>query len=110
MKKWRMPANMAFIGIVSTKFGVFNALMAFVVTGAIPGTLLNIPSAVMLLITITGLWLMLLWVILPSLLRRRTLQIQKPAKAPEIIQVDTIVYTSRQPDFRLFSPVVHVGR
>lgn len=110
MNKLRLPANVAFIGFIGTKFGVFNAMMAFVATGAIPGTGATIPSGFMLLATITGLWLLILGFVLPRLVRRHTLQIQPPVKAPEIIPVDTIVYTSCQPDFRLFSPVVHVGR
>lgn len=110
MKNLRMPANMAFIGIVSTKLGIFNAIMAFVITGAIPGTSLYIPSSFMLLATITGLWLMALWFILPPLVKRQTLQVTKPARTHDIVQVDTVVYSSRQPDFRLFGPVVHVGR
>lgn len=110
MNKMRQPANMAFIGIIGTKLGVFNAMMAFIFTGAIPGTLTNIPMEFMLIAMVTGIWLILLMFILPLLVRRRTLQIQKPAKKPELIPVDTIVYSSRQPSFHLFGPVVHVGR
>src|SRR4051812_21669000 len=110
MKKLRLPANMVFIGIVGTKLGVFNAMLAFVITGAIPGTLVNIPSGFMLLVSITGLWLIILRSTLPGLVRYHTLQVQTPVKAPETIAVDTIVYTSGRPSFRLFNPVVHVGR
>jgi hypothetical protein len=110
MKNLRMPANMVFIGIISTKLGVFNAMLAFVATGAIPGTLANIPSGYMLLVTIIGLWLIILRFILPYLVRRNTLQVQTAARVPDTVPVDTIIYISSQPDFRLFSPVVHVSR
>jgi hypothetical protein len=110
MKNLRLPANVAFVGIVSTKLGVFNAMMAFVLTGAIPGTSIFIPASFVLLVTIAGLWLMLLRVILPFLIRRQTLQVIVPTRVPETIPVDTIIYTSGKPDFLLFSPVVHVSR
>jgi hypothetical protein len=110
MKNLRLPANVAFVGIVSTKLGVFNAMMAFVLTGAIPGTSFFIPASFVLLLTIAGIWLMLLAFILPILMRRHTLQVVVPAKVPETIPVDTIVYTSGKPDFLLFSPVVHISR
>lgn len=110
MKRMRQPANLAVIGIVGTKLGVFNAMMAFVMAGAIPGIPVDVPSGFMLLATITGLWLLALWIALPILMKRHTLQVRTPARAPETIPVDMIVYASRQPDFRLFSPVVHVSR
>lgn len=110
MENLRLHAYMAFVGIVSMKLGIFNAMMAFVVTGAIPGTQIYIPSSVMLLVTITGLWLMSLRVALPYLIRHHTLQVTAPVRTVETIPVDAIVYTSSQPDFRLFSPVIHIGR
>lgn len=78
MKNLPLPANVAFIGIASAKLGIYNALTAFVTTGAIPGTPLYIPSGLMLLISITGLWLMILGVALPLLVRSHTLQITTP--------------------------------
>ena len=53
----------ASIGIVSlfilNESGILNSLLMFLLVGAIPGTHYNVPWGVMLLITITVMWLMI---------------------------------------------------
>lgn len=41
------------------KLGVVNALIAFLLVGAIPGTNVNVPSSVMLLVMIVAMWLII---------------------------------------------------
>lgn len=110
MEKLRMPANLIFIGLIGAKLGVFNAILAFVVTGAIPGTLASIPPGAMLLVTVTGVWLIALRFTLPFLVRRHILQTSPKVVPPAVVPVDTVVCTSRQPRFRLFSPIININR
>ena len=110
MKKVRMAANAALIIVVCAQLGVFDAMLAFVISGAIPFTQVSIPSEIMMITTITGLWLIFLRFALPILTSRNTLQVSVSEKTTEAAPAPAVVYLSGGPSFRLFSPVVHLGR
>lgn len=45
--------------VVFAEFGVFNALMAFFLVGAIPGTSYSVPSLGMLLLILASIWFLI---------------------------------------------------
>lgn len=62
---------------VLAKAGVFNALLLFVLVGAIPGTDYSIPSSFMLLASLTAMWFLLFrWAALKTLHHRAVKKLQ----------------------------------
>lgn len=60
MKKTLITAGVAILlFIIFEQSGIFNALVGFVLVGAIPGTSYSIPSTLMLFFAISILWLIL---------------------------------------------------
>lgn len=63
MKKRIVASTVLVIGSVSIiKLGIINSLILFLLAGAIPGTTYSVPSSIMLLGTLTLIWLVVLYI------------------------------------------------
>lgn len=59
-KRWVQVGLGVAAGVVFIQLRFIDVLLAFLLTGAIPGTSYSVPSVVMLLVMVTLLWLCLL--------------------------------------------------
>lgn len=67
---------------IVSKIGVFDALLMFILVGAIPGTDYSLPSSFMLLLSLTAMWFLLFrWAALKTISRRATKKLARSAAA-----------------------------
>lgn len=67
--------------VILNQLGVFNALLIFVLVGAIPGTDYSLPSSFMLLSMLTAMWFLLFrWATLKTIHRQTIRKINKYQK------------------------------
>ncbi len=60
MKKSIFIVSLSVIGLViCSKFGILQALLLFLLVGAIPGTTLTVPSSLMLFFILIAAWLVI---------------------------------------------------
>ena len=59
-KRFSLAGAIALISLLCIKLNLINYLVMFLLLGSIPGTTYSVPSSIMLLVTVTLMWFLLI--------------------------------------------------